>query len=348
MILVFSRIMDSFNNNTEYNISCDDLKTVGIKFTDVHVEEIIRYMTIGLVTLMFPISVCMNLIVIFLMVKFKHLRQTTYLLALQLIFVDLAYTCMISPVSIISAIAKQWILGNELCQFTGNMSGFLRTLRSFLMFVFVCDRFCTVFSPFRYPKFRKKVIITLILVSLLLSMAFAVSPIAYDCVIFNRFAWQCLNAEIGCFNEQNCIKFRIASAVINNTMGGAIPLIMYIALFAKARKIRKSTVIPVAVMPGDILETKKRERKANYTFLTLFSFTFAFIFLTLFHFLVIRRILRLLDPDSPVLAQVFVFIFRVFFDVLPILDSIAIMRNSDFRCALKKTKEVIRNRIFFK
>ncbi len=88
---VLIRNMDSFNNFTEFNISCEDLKTVGIQLTDIHVEEVIRYMTIGLVILLFPLSVCMNLIVIFLMVKFKHLRQTTYLLALQLIFVDLTY-----------------------------------------------------------------------------------------------------------------------------------------------------------------------------------------------------------------------------------------------------------------
>ena len=181
------------------------------------------------------------------------------------------------------------------------------------MFVFVCDRFCTVFSPFCYPKIREKVITILILVFLLLSATLIVSPIVHDCVIFSRFLWHCYNNDVGCFNEQTCFTFRLASAVVNNSMGGAIPMIMYIALFAKARKIQKSTVIPVAVMSGDILERKKRERKANYTFLTLFLFTSVITFLTIFYFLVVRRILRYLNADSPVSAHVFVFLFRVFF-----------------------------------
>ena len=338
--------MDSFND-TEFNISCEDLKTVGIQLFDVYVEEIIRYMTIGLVSLLFLITMCTNLIVIFLIVKFKHLRQTTYLLALQLIFVDLAYTCTVSFVSIISAIAKQWILGPGLCQFMGNMSAFLRMLRSFLMLVFVSDRFCTVFSPFQYQKIRMKVIIALVLGSVLLSLAYIVTPFVYDCVVFSRYAWQCLNVDMGCFNEHTCFKFRVVSAVANNTMGGAIPMIMYIALFLKARKIRQNTIVPVAVMSGDILERKKRERKANYTFLALFLFTFTFLFSTLLYFSGIQPILRIFNIDSSFSTQMVLFFVRVFYDLLPLLDSIAIMRNSEFLCALKKIRNTIRNRLCF-
>ncbi len=333
------------SNDIRFNISCEDLKTVGFPIKDVYLEDVIRYMTIGSVSLLLPISVCMNLIVIILIAKFKHLRQTTYFLALQLIIIDLVYTCTNSLVSIISAIARQWILGLGLCQFTGNFFDVLIFLRSSLMFVFVCDRFCCVFIPFDYPRIRKKVIIFLI-VGLLLNGALIVVPYVYDCIIFSRFAWYCFNTTRGCFNEKVCSPFLIALSVFRYSMGSVLPLIMYIILFIKARQIRQRTAIPVAVMSGYILERKTRERKANYTFLTLFLLTFCVTSLTLFHFLVIRPISIISEANSEILNQLFIFVLRVYYNLLPILDSIAIMRNSDFHCVLRKMKETIRNRLF--
>ncbi len=338
--------MNRFNKSFVFNISCEDQRTVGIQRPDIYLEDVIRYMTIGSVSFLFPISVCLNMIVILLIANFKHLRQTTYLLALQLILVDLVYTCMNSSVSIISAAFKKWILGTGLCQFTGNMFIFLQFLRSFLMFIFVCDRFCLVFSPFGYSKIRKKTLFALVFASLLLCGVLVITPFMYDCVIFSRFAWHCINTVRGCLKEQSCFMFQATMSVISNIVGNAIPLVMYIVLHIKARKMWESIVVPVAIMSGDILEKKNREKKANYTFLAFFLVTFVFSFMSLFNFLVIGRILRALEVDVRVLLQVFGFIARFYYNLLPILDSIAIMKNKEFHYALKKIKYKLKNRLF--
>lgn len=215
------------------------------------------------------------------------------------------------------------------------------------MLVFVCDRFCTVFAPYGYPKVRPKVLVTLMLLSLLFSAVLGIVPYFYKCIVFSRLFWFCFNNGNGCNNQQACVTFRVVTAVLSIIIDSVIPLVMYVILFIKARKVRLNMVVPAAIFSGQVLERKTRERKANYTFLTLFSSTFSFTSLSFLHFIVDHFIWHSFGEHSEVIMRVVVYILGVYYDLLPIVDSIAIMRNFEFRCALKKLKHTLRDCVPF-
>ncbi len=74
-------------------------------------------------------------------------------------FVDLGIVLVI--IGIITTAANRWLFGEYLCSIHGEFSFFAHFMRIILMFTLVIDRFLTVFIPYKYPKYRLKVMCTL-------------------------------------------------------------------------------------------------------------------------------------------------------------------------------------------
>ena len=149
------------------------------------------------------------------------------------------------PAAIISTIDGQWSTGLHTCNITGGVLSFVIQFRNWLMFVFVCDRFFIVFRPFRYNRYRRKVILILCSTVLALSLTSATLPTILGCFSFNRVAWLCISpVDETCPNFEFCQLNRIFLIALGQIVSGFVPMVMYIALFIKA-KIVRNQIIPL-------------------------------------------------------------------------------------------------------
>ncbi len=191
------------------NLSCEEARLLGRQDLSEDVETVLRYFLIGFFSLVFPLSICLTSLTIFLILKFKHLRQTTFLLAMQLVILDFVLSMTFTPLSIVGAVNERWILGLQFCRIANVVILFTYQFRGWLMFTFVFDRFWTVFAPFQYPKYRNKVIwslnISLLVLSSLIDL---VLPYFLNCAGFERATYNCFGtvAEV-CDNYNSCQLF---------------------------------------------------------------------------------------------------------------------------------------------
>ncbi len=140
------------------------------------------------------------------------------------------------------------------------------------MFVFVFDRFCTVFMPFRYDTYRRKVTLLLFLTAIALAVISAVLAMTFSCFGLSRVIWLCISTiDETCPNYELCQQLAILFITIGKIVGSFVPMVMYIALFIKAKKVRNQNLIMPSGTQEDA-EQRKRDRRANITlFLSLFG-----------------------------------------------------------------------------
>ncbi len=328
---MLSNVSDKFFN------SCEETRLIGEQYYEEggHLDTALRYTLIVFLGVQFPFIIILNGFSIFLILRFKHLRRTTFFLTLQLLLVDLLDTMFLTPVIIVNALAGKWIMGLPFCTLTGSVVIFDFQMRNLLMFVIVCDRFCTVLKPFDYLRIRRKVILPLNVAALLLPLSSVTAPVILDCMEFSRLAWYC-TGQGGCTNQILCRSAAGIVGLISHVLGSYIPLVMYIILFRKARKLRNQ-VFPNIRMSEENKLRKKNERKANITFLLIFLAVFGVSAIPfLFHF-ALNIFTGAEIFKSTILPR---YIFRLLYYFLPIIDAAAIMRNQDVRKALK----MLRNR----
>ena len=147
--------------NLTNQTTCEERRFIGTTSLDYNTETIMRSIIIAFLLLIFPFAVILNCFLIFLVGKFKILRQTNFYLALQVVVVDLASVLFVTPITATNGFAQEWILGPGFCTLSAFVIYFLQQSRQYLMFLFVTDRFCLVFFPFRYKIYRRKVVISI-------------------------------------------------------------------------------------------------------------------------------------------------------------------------------------------
>ena len=328
------------NLSSELNQSCEELRQFGNQELSDNADLGLRYFVLGYNIVVFPISLSITALIIFLIIKFKHLQQTTFFLALQVSILDFFYVLIFMPSAIISTIDGQWSTGFHTCNINGGVFSLIFQLRSSLMFVFVCDRFCTVFMPFRYDRHRRKVILILCSILLALSAISGVLPTILGCFRLSRDIWACTSfIDKRCPNSEFCQLLTIVIIAIGQIVGSFIPMVMYTALFIKAKKIQNQ-IIPSGTQEDT--EQRKRDRKANITFFTLFLSLFGVNIPPVFAFIVINIIFAPLGIQPPEALLLVLSLLEQLYALLPVMDSIAILRNPEMRKAIKILKNKLK------
>ena len=321
------------------SMSCGERRYIGKSSLSTDTEDILRYLLIGYLILLFPFSVILNGFLVLLMAVVKTLHQTVYFLTLQVILLDFALTIVATPITVVSAFAGRWIMGPEFCSTSIFIIHTLRHARYWMMLVFVSDRFASVFFPFSYGKYQTKMVILLSLLAWTVSFIFAILPITLDCEVFSRLAFYCTGGD-GCTDRYLCHSSRIVTVTVTNVMGSFLPLILYAILFIKAKKLQKTFVISEAT--GDASSQKRKDNlRVNVTFLFLFFALFGVNIIPFLLFIVGTSILSVLGIPSPPGYVISTIFFRSLYNILPIIDAIAIMRNADFRLAMKTFKNYV-------
>ncbi len=326
------------NLSSELNQSCEVLRLFGHQELSESFELALRYFVLGYNIVLFPFSLSLTGLIIFLIIKFKHLQQTTFFLALQLAILDFSYVVTFTPAAITATIGGQWITGIHTCIISGGEFVFIYQLRNWLMFVFVCDRFCTIFFYFGYNQRRRKVILILCLTALALSAISAVLPAILGCIEFNRVLWLCTSPvyEI-CHQHDFCQLYTITIVVIGQLAGSYIPMVMYLAVFIKAKRMRNQFIRSGAP------ENRKRDRKANITFFTLFISLIGVNIPPLFAYFLLTFVFAPLEVQPPEALLLVLYLLQQLYTLLPIMDSIAIIRNAEMKKAIKLLKNKLTN-----
>ena len=327
------------------SMSCGERRYIGKSSLSTDTEDILRYLLIGYLILLFPFSVILNGFLILLMAVVKTLHQTVYFLTLQVMLIDITITIIATPITVVSAFAGRWIMGPEFCSISIFTIHILRHARYWIMLVFVSDRFASVFFPFSYRKYQTKMVILLSLLAWTVSFIFAILPITLDCEVFSRIAFYCTGGN-GCTNRYLCQSSRIVTATVTNVMGSYVPLILYAILFIKAKKLQKTLAVSKATADASS-KNRKDNFRVNVTFLFLFFALFGVTIIPFLLFIIKRSVLSVLGirfPPGFVISTIF---FRSLYNILPIIDAIAIMRNTDFRLAMKTFKNYMFDKPIF-
>ncbi len=328
------------NLSSELNQSCEELRLFGHQELSDNADLGLRYFVLGYNIVLFPISLSVTGLIIFLVIKFKHLQQTTFFLALQVAIVDFLYTLLFMPTAITSTIGGRWSIGLHTCIISGGVFSLIFQYHNWLMFVFVFDRFCSVFMPFRYNAYRRKVTLLLCLTTLALALLSAVLVMIFSCWGLSRVLWLCIGPiDETCPYNEICQLRVIVFITIGQIMGSFVPMAMYIALFIKAKKVRNQ-IIPSGTQEDAV--QRKRDRKANITFFTLFLSIFGVYFPPVFAYIVIHIILEPLGVHPPEALLLVLSSLQQLYALLPIMDSIAIMRNPEMRKAITMLRNNLR------
>ena len=309
------------------------------------IANALRYMQITYYIVCFPFGVLLNLFVISLILRFKKLQTVTFILAFQVSVGDFINALIVFPTSAANAIADRYVF-TGLCPVFGLILLWLRIARTYLMLVLALDRFCTVFLPFWYQRYRHRVKIvgTLSLVAWTMAFIVALVPVQglLDCYSFQRNTWACVTSN-GCIHQSECSIYNSTSIALSNICN-VISLLLYFILFCKARSLRKKIVTVKMANEDPACEAMKaaaahvqgRERRANFTFFLLILALVGVSFLPFLFFVVGRPIISTLKVVPPPGYTVAGILGRSTFPLLTIIDPIVIMRNEDFREATNK------------
>lgn len=281
----------------------------------------------------------LNGFVIVLIVKYKKLHTITFGIALQVVIAHLFGSLLTGSISFISSVANRWIFGKYVCALIGVIYIFFFFTRATLMLVFVFDRFLSVFFPFGYPKYQKKVVIILSASAWAFSLMVGAIGAILDCYTFVSKFWFCYFS--GACNSR-CITYSSVLFIAFGVPVTVVPVILYALLFIKAKKAKKAILSETAAFH----DKYKKDRKATITFFLLFVTTFAlvlpgFIISTLLQFL-------FQGEQEPAILYVFSVFIGNLLALILFTDPIVILKNPDVRAVFKEINSSLKKKFNLK
>ena len=273
-------------------------------------------------------GVSLNTMVILLVAKHKRLQTLSFLIALQIVVLDLLIALMLL-ISLVSSIANEWLFGESVCAIYGLFISAASLVRTLLMFVFVVDRYLSVFWPFFYPKHKIKLTVSLSVAAWVfcLLVTAAMLPGLLDCYTFVVVGWVC-------FVSSTCSSLCLVYARLFYTIAVpfiVVPIFLYARLYYLAKKLRKES------QDTSASDNQRRELKSVVTFSLLFITVLAVTLPSLTISLILRVLSR--DGEFSAVSYVLIAICSSILSLLVVTDPVVIMRNKDMKEIISKIKD---------
>jgi hypothetical protein len=275
----------------------------------------------------------LNTLVIMLVARYKKLQTISFMIALQIVVLDLVLSVTLST-GLLTTIANRWLLGEYVCAINGILISVTAITRTLLMCVVVLDGFLDVFCPYAYPRHKLKVTVSLSVASWAYAVIGSVImlPGILDCYRFTPILKTC---GISSTCSQNCSVF--ARVFTTSTLPFMIlPAVLYAILYFKSRKTRRATAAEGITTAS---ETSRREREATFTFSLLLATLVGVTVPTV----TISSILIAVYPtgEFPPAAYVTLLIDYYMIALLIVMDPIAILRHQDVKEILWKINDTV-------
>ena len=333
----------------------------------LNIPPAISYVQAGIALITGIVGLLFNAFILIIIIKYRSLHQRLMYIAVQIIVVELAYSLLVPPAIFVSGIARDWLLGEAMCNILGIVNDGFAYFRFMMTFILTLDRFVSVFFPFVYERNSKKILIVLLIMVYFTTFLRVILPLkgvmgCYTYVPTNKICTAYSVCSTGCFY------FILASIVIIVLIGAIVPFCMYMILFYKAYKVRKissqavtttqspscSSIATVQINMSTIkeeslprgressicehdLEKARKSISGDENFqviLTMFILLMSVIGCTSPAF-VLYFIQFISLHNNSAFFIIIMLLGRTSFNSIPIFDSIAIMRDKQFRKSAK-------------
>ncbi len=258
----------------------------------------------------------LNGLLVFLVIKFKKLRNISFSIASQIATANLLLTLAYS-ISIIHGPLGQWLLGLNSCIAAAVVTTMLTNIRGSLIFLFSLDRFCLVFFPFRYPKHSLRMVTTLCVILWCLSLVTSLIPIPsiLDCYLFDEGSLFCYLSH-SC--NPSCLIFRYVHGASHTAPVVVLPIFFFTALYVKGRKLHRQ----ISREGQQGMGMKSEDWRALNTYILL-------LLPSILYVLVLFLLIPILTHTSQTVRTLVTVVYGVLFTTLVVVDPIIFMRNKD-------------------
>jgi len=296
------------------------------------------------------LSLGLNGFVLIAIIRFKALQQRTFIIALQIIVTHLIASFTVLPTSVASAFADKWLFGSIGCNILGVLHDLHLSVRYVFMLVLTLDRVFNVFMPFFYMKHGSKLAGIMSLIAWLILLVRIVLSIegVFSCYAYVTILKACTGIG-SCSSACNIYLATWITSVVLLTQ--ITPFVLSIAMCIKGKilnrrlSVSSGTSIMTAMSDEPPAVTAKRrpirqwqhDSRAMTTVVILFI---AFIVCTIPPFIlyfiqfVIFNALGIFP--TPPFSAVYMLVGSTLLYFQTVADPIVIMRNQDFRIAMKQ------------
>ena len=207
--------------------NCDNT-TASLQQCGQHDNEfpaVIDYLQ-GIITLFIIAgSLCINLVIIYMIIRSKKLHQKAFYLALQLMVVNVLFALLVLPGVVVSSIAREWIFGKVICVILGMLNSAFFIAQYFIALVLTLDRFFTIFAPFFYEQHGTKVAIVMSLLLWLFALCRAIIVYVLGCIAYVP-SFKLCGSVGGCMPV--CAATNIVTAGIVLLFCAILPILLYV------------------------------------------------------------------------------------------------------------------------
>lgn len=299
----------------------------------------------GFILIVIVASLLANGLVIFLVAKEKRLRYRSILASLSIVVSDILFTIFYQVPAFANVVAKGWVFGDnalESCRVFAIVETYLIYVRWIAIGSIAMDKFLTVRFPFRYMDHSKSLLVLLTLVIWALPACLVVPNTipSFSDVSFRPNLPACLPSCDLPFSLCAIVLTMVVSLTL--FWGAFLPSLFYTWMYWKGRKLKavthlgrlavRMTTGTVVEQPIAVLEKHTQERRALLTLFLLYI-TVLVTNLPIYIITLVRRTNRCKFFSIPIYVQ---FGFSGLFLLSTVLDPLVLMRNQDFRQALRK------------
>ena len=296
------------------------------------------------------ISASGNLFVLYLVAKYRQLRYRSVIVSLSVVVIDLLLVPTYQLPALISVAAREWLFRQVGCIAIGFAGTYLVLVRWLAMATISLDRFCYIFFPFSYIRWNKIFLAFLTLSTWLVPVGLLVASLfGFGGYAFHSGSMTCF---VECNNDTVCAYYYLGMFSVQVLLGACMPAILYFIMLCYSFYFRRKTAvqaktlqsinsISVAAPPSVTSRWSPKDTKAIVTFLVVFV-TQVVTTLPIYATAILRRTSTELYADVPLWVHMIVFDI---FIAASYLDPLVIMRNYDFRNAIKKTCSCLKHQV---
>ena len=204
----------------------------------LNIPQAINYIQATIAITTGLVGCLLNVLLLFMIIKYKSLHQRLMYLALQIVLINLLYTVTIPPVIFTSGITGEYQFGDFMCNIIGFIHDFFPTFRFTMTLILALDRFISVFCPFFYMRNSFRLICVLLVMVYIVSFVRVILPLSgiMGCFLYVHIQKTCTTFS-GC--SDGCLILFVGNALFTVSFGIISPLILYIILFCKTRSLKK-------------------------------------------------------------------------------------------------------------
>ena len=313
-------------DNSTLPATCVALSYNSLNGTDVslYVDVGVRAVNVVMAELILLLGNFLNILTLTLIVRYKELHNLSFAIAAQLAISNIIEACVIGFPGVVNNIFGKWIFGEHICIVVAFFRVLCSLVRSIIYLMYSVDRFAVVFFPFVYPRYSRRIMSVMCILSWSISLLLNLVPIPplLDCYGLHASIYSCFLIPACGKGCTIFLRLWIFLVIVPSFIAAGL----FVALFVKGRKIRRKESKMLGLSYRTISDSDWRALKTMSVLLGSFlvvSFLPALLW----------PLLEILHDTAYVFAQTFL---EILLNLVFFTDPVIILRNVDARNVCRK------------